>query len=371
MPRISALPALLGLVWAAAGPAAAQQKEVTLFGRKYSVVSESRAQTYKNGLKVVIPNFDASNRKANLWFTQGADASQDRLFVVAPITPWDETVTGHRFYLLTGTDANGVFSAGAATLTEFFGGNVNGSQGGVPFAVMHLNDEHAGTKVDRNLLLAFFTRETNTSHDIHERYYDLDTLSGAYQSSSVAVRPRGGGSNEPASMVAFAPGPGGTAVVFGLARAFVSVEVGVVDPQANRYFPVLTNLGEVTKSASIPFPQTPFVHSAFLYGGDPGQGTGEYWLLVSSSMPWEDGDSTGDNQIWRVRLRFPADLATATRGSIQAEVLGPPQELKGTPLHSSDGGVFGMAVGREVAPGLRRLYFADWQGNLYTATPLP
>jgi hypothetical protein len=135
------------------------------------------------------------------------------------------------------------------------------------------------------------------------------------------------------------------------------------------YFDVLTDLGEVTANATTPFPTEQFIHSAFLYTGDPAKGTGEYWLLVSSSQPGTDSDSIDENKIWRVRLTFPADLSKGTPGSIKAEVLGPPQELKGTPLSTSDGGIYGLAVGREVAPGKRIIYMGDWGGNIITLRP--
>jgi hypothetical protein len=64
-------------------------------------------------------------------------------------------------------------------------------------------------------------------------------------------------------------------------------------------------------------------------------------------------------------------LAKGTPGSIKAAILAREDLTQAKDLFASDGGVFGMAIGREVAPGLRRLYFTDWQGNLYTATPVP
>jgi hypothetical protein len=33
--------------------------------------------------------------------------------------------------------------------------------------------------------------------------------------------------------------------------------------------------------------------------------------------------------------------------------------------------VYGIAKGREVAPGLFRLYFGDSEGNIFIATPVP
>lgn len=74
--------------------------------------------------------------------------------------------------------------------------------------------------------------------------------------------------------------------------------------------------------------------------------------------------------MYRVKLTLPADPSKAKPGDIKAQVLGK-EILLGTPLQSGPGGVFGMAVGREVAPGLRRLYFATNEGMLCVATPVP
>jgi hypothetical protein len=70
-----------------------------------------------------------------------------------------------------------------------------------------------------------------------------------------------------------------------------------------------------------------------------------------------------------MELTFPTDLAAGTPGSIKAKILAR-ETLKGTPMATSDGGVHGIAVGREVNGG-RRLYMADWQGNIHTLTPQP
>lgn len=341
------------------GPAAAQQK-VTLFGRTYDVVCESRAQTYKNGLTVVLPGPDEGNRKAALWVTldRGGDLTRDRLFVACPIR--ENEPVAHQLYMLQGTDTNGRFSKDAATLTEYFGGARLSTEGaGRPVTLMHLSDENTGVKQDRNLLVITF------SGDDVFRFYDFDSMTGDFEAAALLTIHPGDDDNSPGTAFAgLAPGPKGTVVVFSGGGM-----VGVIDPKKDAFFPVLTDISEVTANSPHPFPGDHSIHAAFLYAGEPENGTAEYWLLVSSSQPGTDSDDTDENKIWRVRLTFPADLSQP--GKIKAEVLGPPQELKGTPLHTSPGGVYGMAVGREVAPGLRRLYFADWQGNLCTATPQP
>jgi hypothetical protein len=374
MKRLSVVVGILGFVWAAALPAHAQ-KTVKLFGHTYNVESASRAQTYKNGLKVTLP--DSGNKKANLFFVEGADPSQDRLFVTAPITS-DDAVTGDQVYLLTGADANGNFSPTSATLTQFFGGNQNRQRGGRPVHMLLLNDENKGVHTDRNVVLTTFW-----DNDAY-RLFDLDTMTGVAGDNdegkaSDAVFSRversidadAGDANAPyGGFISYSLMPkndGHTVVVFGLPADGGMTEIGVWDTTKNDFFPVLTNLNNVTANSTTPFPADFNPHSSFRYA----EGDNEYWLLVSSSPPDGDNDDTEMNRIYRLRLTFPADLAKAKPGDIKAEVLGM-EELKGTALQgASAGGTFGMAVGREVAPGLRRLYFTDWQGNLSTATPVP
>jgi hypothetical protein len=374
MRRLSVMVGILGLAWAAVLPAGAQ-KTVKLFGKTYNVDCQSRAQTYKNGLKVTLP--DSGNKKANLFFVEGADPSKDRLFVAAPITS-DDAVTGDQVYLLTGADANGNFSPASATLTQFFGGNQNRQRGGRPVAIMLINDVNTGVHMDRNVIMMTFWNQDNY------RLYDLDTMNevagdndDGKPSDAVFSRPKRqeddtvGDPNAPwGAFLAFAPmakHDGKTVVAFGQPSDAGMVEVGVWDTTKNDAFPILTNLNNVTANATTPFPQGFTVHGAFRYA----EGDNEYWLLVSSSPPDGDSDDTEMNRIYRLRLTFPADLSKAKPGDIKAEVLGM-EELKGTALGgASAGGMFGMAVGREVAPGLRRLYFADWAGNLCVATPVP
>jgi hypothetical protein len=364
MRRMPLVLSMLGLVWAAALPARAQQKTVKLFGRTYNVDCASRAQTYKNGLKVVLPA--SGNQKANLFFAEGADPSQDRLFVAAPINGTDDPLpTAHQLYVLTGADANGSFSPTSATLTEFFGGNVDYTKGGRPDMVMLISDANTGVKVDRNIAV-----HTLADTDAY-RYYDLDSLSTNYVDDSlfnILDRQISGDDGNPhaprGAFGGFAPGPNGTIVTFGRSDA-AGVEIGVTDPKQNDYFDVLTKLHEVT--ANTPTPISEEVHATSVAR----VAENEYWLVVSTGAPDADNDSTDSNKIYRLRLTFPTDLAKAAPGSIKVEVLGVSEELIGTPLHASPGGVFGIAAGREVAPGLRRLYFADWQGNLCVATPVP
>ena len=45
------------------------------------------------------------------------------------------------------------------------------------------------------------------------------------------------------------------------------------------------------------------------------------------------------------------------------------RELAGTALQTNDGMNYGMAIGREVKPGLRQLYFGTLDGKIIVATP--
>jgi hypothetical protein len=359
MKRFSVFLGILGMAAALVLPADAQ-KQATLFGKTYNIVSESRGQTYK-GKAIVLP--DTGNRKANLFFAQGANEAADRLFVSCGMA---SGVEAHHLYSLTGADANGMFTKDLATVTEYFGGVVDNSKGGRPGSVMLISDANTGVKTDRNVLIT--TQDGSDSY----RYYDLDTMKTGYAEDAVltlVVRGSTPGENDVQDenspfhvFNGFAPGPAGTIVNFGRASASGGVEVGVHDPKLNAYFPVLTQLHTATSNA---VPEDAWPTSAIRNAEN------EYWLLTSASDPSGDNDSTDSNMLYRLRLTFPADLTKGPAGSIKVEVMDK-VELKGTNLAgASDGGMFGIAAGREIAPGLRRLYFADWQGNLYTATPVP
>jgi hypothetical protein len=372
MRRLSVALGVLGLAFAAALPARAA--EVTLFGKKYNVVMESRGQTYKNGVRVVLPS--AGNRKAGLFFEEGADPSQDRLWVAAPITN-DESVTGHQLYALRGADANGMFTAASAEVEEFFGGNQNRNRGGRPINVIVANRENTGVKQDRNVLLMTFW------DDDAYRIYDLDSMNGDRVSDALFSRLRksqgvsagDAGEEDPdenlpdGAFNAFALGPNGTVVVIAGGSGRFGAEVGVWDIKRNDAFPVLTNITDVTADSTRPLPGETEdgialePHAFARYAAD------EYWFLYSNGLDG-DNDNADANRLVRVRLTFPADLASASQNSIKAEILGI-EELKGGPVAgASAGGQYGLAIGREVSGG-RVVYLADWQGNLYTLTPAP
>jgi hypothetical protein len=365
MKRLSVAAGIVALFWAAALPASAQ-KTVKLFGHTYNVESASRGQTYKNGKAVVLPS--DGNKKANLFFVEGADPSQDRLFVAAPIQATADLV-GHQLYLLTGADANGKFTPASASLTEYFGGAVDFTKGGRPVSVIWLSDANTGVKVDRNIAVFNFSGADAF------RIYDFDTMN-AYDTDMLfeLSQPEETGTDPGmpnGDFEAMAPGPNGTIVMVGRAAADADgnrdhIEIGVIDPKQDKFFNVKTDLQQVTQASTVKIePQDPNTEpNAFIRVSDK-----EYWMIVSGDQQGDD-DAAGTQFLYQLELTFPDDLSKGTPGSIKAKVLAR-ESLLGTPMQASDGGVFGMAIGREVAPGLRRLYFADWQGNLYTATPVP
>ena len=136
---------LLGLVLAASAARADlppdYPKTVKLFGTEYNVRVDSRAGTFKNGVKIALqtPTADVDTKqKANLSFALGADPSADRLFVAAPIGGNDEGPTGDQLYMLKGSDASGLFSPTTSEATQFFGGNVDINKAGRPNTVTFL-----------------------------------------------------------------------------------------------------------------------------------------------------------------------------------------------------------------------------------------
>jgi hypothetical protein len=368
------------LAVAAALPAGAQDK-ITLFGKTYSIAKESRGQTYKNGLKVTLPA--EGNKKCGLFFEQGADPTQDRLWFACPITA-NADIVGDHLYALKGADANGMFTAAGAELEQFFGGASNLWRGGRPINVMLVNRENTGAGVDRNVLVLHF-------QDIDSyRLFDLDKMTGILgdndegkASDSVFNRPRKSQSPDEAdpnlpdgAFNAFAPGPNNTVVVIGGNEGRVGAEIGVWDVKKDAAFPVLSNITSITENATVKLPTAdadganlePSALARFAVdAADPN--SAEYWFIHTNGLDG-DTDLAGSNLLVRARFIFPADLTKEAPNGIKVELLGI-EELKGKPVHASDGGVYGLAIGREVAPGLRRIYMADWAGNLYTLTPQP
>jgi hypothetical protein len=346
---------ILAVVVAAGVAHAAVPSEVTLFGQKYQVTAQSRGGTFKNGVKITLQTEGdgvGTTKKANLCFAEGADASSDRLFVVAPIGADTDGPTGDQFYVLTGTDENGVFSTSHASATQFFGGVVDRNRGGRGQTVAWLSDTRTGPKKDRNVVLCTFTGADRV------QFYDLDTLNAGFEDDSVLSIGLGEDDNMPSgAWDAFARAPNGLLVVA------AGTEVSLMDPTKDQFFAVKTDLLEATQNSAIKLDglDGASVHGLARAGED------EYWLLASTGNPGGDNDNTDEQYLFRLKLTLPANPASA--GSIKVEVLGR-EELIAKNLHGSPGGMFGVAVGREASPGKRRVYFSDWVGNLITLSPV-
>jgi hypothetical protein len=385
MRRVTVVLGVLGLLGATALTTSAQQtKEVTLFGKKYTVTSEKRAGAYKNGKTVVVP--DDLNIRANLHFSEGADSSQDWLLVTDAITS-DDAVHGHQMYILEGTDANGCFTHAASNLIEFFGGDQNRQRGGRPINGIVLNRENTGVKADRNVLAVNFWNEPDSY-----RLFDLDTMNGVMGDNddgvasdalfARAIKGKQTGEEDPnlpaGAFPAFAPIPnydGHTVIIMGATEDNASgAAIGVWDTRKNEAFNVLTDLVEITKNSTNPLKLQSAdgtnlqPHSMIRYSVASNT-EAEYWFLYSPDVG-QDQSTRTTNQLVRVKLTFPADLASAGPGSIKAEILGIEEIIGKTALYEGEGGVMGIAVGRE-ANGGRRLYFADWGGSIYCLNPVP
>lgn len=349
-----------GLLLAAGAACAQVPKEVTLFGQKYRVTVQSRGCTFKNGVKITLqtPGDGVDTRqKANLSFVEGSDRSADRLFVVAPIGTDADGPTGDQFYMLKGTDADGLFTTTSSEATQYFGGKVDRNRGGRGQTVAWLSDTNTGVKKDRNIAVLTFTGPDRV------QFYDLDTLGGNFEDDAVLTIDLGGDDNMPAgSWVAFTRAPNGSMVTVGSSGSF---EMGVMDPTKDQFFNVKTDLVEATKSNAIKIdPPDATVHGLARFGEN------EYWILASQNNPGGDNDSTDEQYLYRLEVTLPTDFSKAAPGSIKAEVMGR-EELISKKLHGSPGGMFGVAVGRETTAGKRTIYFTDWVGNMITLTPMP
>jgi hypothetical protein len=390
MRRIIVALGILGLVCATALPAFAQ-REVTLFGRKYNVTSESLGGAYKNS-KTVVLNEDGINLSANISFNQGADASKDWLMVTTMIPP--DGTPGTQDYILEGTDANGNFNKASSNLIEFFGGAQDHNRGGRPINGMVINRDNTGVKQDRNVVICNFY-----NIDAY-RLFDLDTMNGVCGESDDGtlsdsvyhsfLRNQNQESdtdpNLPAGdYPAFDQTPardGRTILVMTSVPAAETesgvnsgVEVGIWDTRTNAAFNVLTNVTKLASNQTVKLPEATDdgtslqVHSTALYSvAAPTEG--EYWFLYSPPVAL-GANTRSTNLLYRAKVTLPANPATAGRESIKVELLGVEELINKTTIHTSEGGIKGIAVGREVAPGLRRLYMSDWAGNLITLNPVP
>jgi hypothetical protein len=358
---------LVGLVvcLAATVTAGAQEvpKEVTLFGQKYALEAHSLGGQYKNGLSVVLPPDD--NKSADIRFVPGASPEQDRLFVGTAFTN-DTAIVAHQFYLLTGTDANGVFNQATSNLTEFFGGSKDLDRGGRIASVTFISDVDTGVKKDRNIALSTF------SGDDYLRFYDLDTLTGDYIGDAVLSKIQRcinfdeADPNMPAcGFIIGAPAPNGAMIFIGRGEG-EGPQLSVMDPSQDNFFNALTQLGTITEDQTTPFSFDQDPQDFELLSGN------EY--LILGSNPAGLGSERIVQEIYRVRLTLPADLTKAEPNSIKAEIV---EKVEIFNLDESKDffgigprGLMGMAVGRAV-DGKPRLYFSSATGLLITANPVP
>lgn len=368
------IPGVLGLVLVVSAASAVElpadyPDQVTLFGNEYNVTVHSRTGSFKNGVTIAPQSSagdESSRQRANLAFAPGADPSADRLFVVAPVEGDDEGATGDQFYMLTGSDfLSGAFNETVSEATRFFGGNVDRTKGGQPQTVTFISDVETGPKQDWNIALTTFAGEA------HLRFYDLDTLGGAFESDAVLSLklPRAAQSagEEPAAgmpnggAINAALGPDNTLIAIGRSAGDSGIEVGVMELGQDQFANAKTDLVAATGGKIEPANQIPHALARVAVN--------DYWLLTSELQPEGDNNSSGQQNLYHLRITLPEDLATAEPGSIQVEVLGE-EDLSSKNLGLSEGGMFGMAVGREVAPDRRVVYFADWAGNLITLAPV-
>lgn len=357
---------LVGLIVALASvaTAGAQEiaKEITLFGQKYALTAQSLGGQYKNGLSVVQPPDD--NKSAEIRFAPGASPEQDRLFVATAFTNSPDIVA-HQFYMLMGTDASGVFNQANSNLTEFFGGAKDLNRGGRIATVTFISDVDTGMRQDRNIALTSFTGD-----DIL-RFYDLDSMTGDYIGDSLlniiqrCINFDEGDPGMPAcGFVVGAPAPNGTLIFIGRGEG-EGPQLGVMDPSQNKFFDALTQLGTITEDQTIPFNIDMDPQDMELLSGN------EY--LILGSNPAGLGAERFAQELYRVRLTLPENLAQAEPNSIKAEVLGMVEILNVDEDKDLFGvgprGLTGMAVGRAVN-GVPRLYFSTGTGILITANPV-
>jgi hypothetical protein len=353
-------------------------KQVKILGQTYNVVHNTRAGTFKNGVTIKLQAGGISLQKANLNFVPGADESADRMFVAAPVGQnGDDDTTGDQLYLMTGSDANGVFSAATSNATQYLGGAVDRVTGGRPNAVGWVSDSNAlGVKKDPNLGV-FDLADADKL-----RFYDFDSLAGGDYISNAVLEIQQPEEDETVAdpgmpdgdLEAMANAGNGVLVVAGLAVADDNgdrvPEIGVIDPTKGKFYQVKTNLITATKDAAMQIDPTTDTPAALARIGD----TNEYLMMTSQDVGGDD-DTTSSETLYRLRITLPDNL-DATRdkdasNTIKVDVLGK-EDLLAAGLKPSDGGMFGMTVGREVSSGgPHRLYFADWHGEIYTLTPVP
>jgi hypothetical protein len=371
---LSGIAGLMAISVAAYGDAVPNQ--VKILGQTYNVVHNTRAGSFKNGVSIKLMSGGASLQKANLNFVPGADVSADRMFVAAPVgTNGDDDSTGDQLYLMTGSDASGVFSAASSNATQYLGGAVNRVTGGRPNAVGWVSDANTGVKKDPNLGV-FDLADTDKL-----RFYDFDSLAGGDYISNAMLEIQQPEEDETVAdpgmpdgdVEAMANAGNGVLIVAGLAVADDNgdrvPEISAIDPTKGKFYQVKTNLLTATQASAIQIDPTTDTPVALARIGD----TNEYLLMTSQDIGSDD-DTTTSESLYRLRITLPDNLAGTldkdASNTIKVDVLGR-EDLLAAGLKPSDGGMFGMTVGRATADGkANTLYFADWHGELYTLEPV-
>jgi hypothetical protein len=385
MQRRQVLFGVLGLALAATAVRADVPKTVTILGQQYTVTTTPRAGTFKNGVTVNLQKggggVDDADvpKKANLAFVPdaGGDATKDRLFVVAAVQD-DPGPTMDGLYILTGTDANGVFSPANSDATALLRGNkdVCGRMQSFTF----LSDDNSNPGKNRNFYTFTFTGQDRM------RWFDLGALqAGAPHTNDNAFRELTvfsirqpidtGDTTDPDPVQDVnddncpaddsdvgALAPNGMMIVAGQDNG--TIALGVIDPiKGEKFFPVKTDLVAATGGDQIDAAQVP--HAFVRVGGD------EYLMIATDPGTGQNGVEADLNSqtLYRLQITLPADLANGQADSIKAKVLGK-EDLPALGLGQSDTHkIQGLVVGRNAASGKPILYMADWVGNLFTLTP--
>jgi hypothetical protein len=385
MDRRQVLFGALGLVLAAATARADAPKTVKILGQQYTVTANPRYGAFKNGVTVnlqkgggCVADADVA-KKANLCFVPGADPSKDRLFVVAAHQD-DPGPTSDGLYLLTGADANGVFSPATSDATVLLRGNrdVHGRWQNITF----LTDDNSTPGKNRNLYGMSFTGQnrmrwldlgallSKAPHMEDNAFRTLSSFSIKEPDDTCAptppdVDPAMDDANAPSGT--YDPGalaPNGMLIVAGNdPNGTGDVALSVIDPiKGTNFFPVKTDLVTATNSkyVSSELPHT-FVHLS-----------GDDYLLIATDPDSGVNATEGDlnsQHLYQLHITLPADLANGKADSIKVDLVGM-EDLPALKLGQSPSAkIYGLAVGRNAASGKPILYMADWAGNLFTLTP--
>lgn len=384
MVRTKGIVGALGLVLAATAVRADVPKSVTIFGQQYTVTVNPRYGTFKNGetvnlQTVVDPTVDPAMapKKANLGFAPGATPDADRLFVVAA-TADTLGINSDGFYMLQGADANGVFSPDVSNATVFFRGDKNVH--GRPQNVIYLNNPDTDPGKHRDIEAYTFTNANEM------RWYDLnDLMTGAPHTDQTAFQkltnfeiilsqttepvldpdpPREQQADDPnmpiGNYLPPALTPNGLMIVSGQDSG--DWALGVIDPlKGKQFLPIKTFIANTAAANDIDTGEFP--NAMIHLTGD------EYLLIATGGDPnWNESALTS-NTMYHLQITLPADPTKEAQNSIQVKVLGQ-MDLQALGLGQSDSKmIFGLAAGRELAPGKPVLYMADWAGNLLTLRP--